>query len=193
MLASAGCPAGPSRVEAPAFDPQKAASKALELFDTDGSGTIAGKELDQSPGLKSALAAMDQDSDGGLSPEEISDRIAQIVESKLGAMQVACVVLHRGQPLPGVQIRFVPEPFLDGVIQPAEGTTTDGGMGIATLQSAGGQTSGIQPGFYRVELSRQVNGREMLPAKYNTQTVLGGEVSFDNPALREGILRFEIN
>ena len=34
-------------------------------------------------------------------------------------------------------------------------------------------------GFYRVRISKQVNGKEAIPARYNTSTTLGIEVAPD--------------
>jgi hypothetical protein len=41
----------------------------------------------------------------------------------------------------------------------------------------------VQPGLYRVEVSKMVNGKETIPSKYNTETTLGVEVAQESPAM----------
>ena len=36
---------------------------------------------------------------------------------------------------------------------------------------------GIYVGLYRVRISKKVNGKETLPARYNTETELGREIA----------------
>jgi hypothetical protein len=36
-------------------------------------------------------------------------------------------------------------------------------------------------GLYKVKISKKVNGKELIPAKYNEATVLGQEVAPDVP------------
>ena len=42
----------------------------------------------------------------------------------------------------------------------------------------------IRPGFYRVRISKVVDGKETVPAKYNTETILGHEEADDIPGVR---------
>jgi hypothetical protein len=43
---------------------------------------------------------------------------------------------------------------------------------------------GVAPGFYRVEITKS---GETIPAKYNTDTILGQEAAIDAKGIREGI------
>ena len=38
-------------------------------------------------------------------------------------------------------------------------------------------------GFYKVKISKRVNGKETIPAKYNEATLLGQEVAPDVPKI----------
>jgi hypothetical protein len=61
---------------------------------------------------------------------------------------------------------------LEGVIEPAEGVTDPGGMVSPT---AGVQdVAGMRPGYYRVQVT---SSRVELPAKFNTATTLGAQVT----------------
>jgi hypothetical protein len=42
---------------------------------------------------------------------------------------------------------------------------------------------GLQLGFYKIRVSKKVNGKEMVPEKYNTATTLGHQVAMDDADL----------
>jgi hypothetical protein len=50
---------------------------------------------------------------------------------------------------------------------------------------------GVQPGLYRVEVSKMVDGKETIPSKYNTETTLGVEVAQGSPVMIMGA-QFEL-
>ncbi len=150
-----------------------AASKAMELYDTNHDGFLDAKELDQVPGLKAAIERVDTDHDGKISEQEIADRIKSWADSQAGRIPVSCRVTHNGKPLAGAKVVFVPEMFLGGTLQSGSGTTSEAGFAnISCPYSADSSVQGLSPGFYRVEISKD---GERIPAKYNTETTLGAE------------------
>ena len=48
--------------------------------------------------------------------------------------------------------------------------------GIAMLTIPGVDPPGVACGLYRVEISKLVDGKETIPAIYNTETILGKDV-----------------
>ena len=181
-----GCSRGPSRVQAPDLDPRGVAKRAIQRYDQDGDAKLTGEEL--SPALKALLETADQDGDGALSEAELVDRLEVHVQSRIGLHDVGGTVLMDGRPLPDALVRFIPDPVLEGVVEPASGRTDI--SGFVDLQIEGNDLPGAQPGFYRVEVSRiDANNREIVPARYNVDSELGQEVGAD--ALRDG-LRIEL-
>jgi hypothetical protein len=69
---------------------------------------------------------------------------------------------------------MVPESFLGSEIQTAAGTTDKTGRAMPSVPAYGSDhRPGVAPGFYRIEITK---ADENIPAKYNTATILGGEV-----------------
>ena len=177
-----GCSREPSRVEAPDLDPRGVAKNAIGRYDQSGDAKLTGEEL--SPALKALLEAADQDGDGALSEAEIVDRLEVHVESRIGLHDVGGTVLLDGRPLPDAEVRFIPDPVLEGIVKPASGRTDT--RGFVELRIEGNDLPGVQPGFYRVEVSKtDANNREIVPARYNVDSELGQEVGAD--ALRGGL------
>ncbi|MCC6123378.1 MAG: hypothetical protein IT426_00300 [Pirellulales bacterium] len=185
---SSGCDRPPPRVYGPDYKPSAEAAKAMELFDTNKDGKIAGTELDKSPGLLASLKVMGTDRERGVTPDHIKQRAEKWLESKIGRMNINCQVLRNNQPLVGATVKFVPEPFLtDALDKTPEGTTSPTGMAMVSLPTTpgpDGDPAGMAPGIYRVEVTKS---GESIPAQYNTATTLGQEVSLDNPDIQLGI------
>ena len=190
MTLSGGCQClGPRRIYPPRINPN-AAADAIAMFDKNGDGKLSGGELDRCPGLKAALARLDPAKTGAVTADMIAARIAAWRASKIGRMQMQCYVLHRGRPLPGAEVRFVPEKFLGTEIKTATGVTNVGGLAmISAPQTQPGDPPGVPPGFYRVEITKS---GVPIPAKYNTDTVLGAEVANDAMEIRAPGLRFDL-
>ena len=74
-LALSACSQGPRRVNQPYIDADGAGELAMEQYDTNGDGIVAGEELENAPGLKAALATMDTNGDKGISADEVTARI----------------------------------------------------------------------------------------------------------------------
>jgi hypothetical protein len=192
MLAfAAGCSwGGPERVTAPQYEPSKAAQLVFDNCDANKDGQLAKAELDRYVSLRTAFEEIDKNADKSLSTEELENRINEIVADRVGSMSVACVVLKGSQPVPGVTVRFIPEDFVADVIVGAKGETTESGLAI--MASEDPLVPGVSAGFYRVEISRQVNGRETIPAKFNSKSQYGEEISQSNKRFAGPPLRYEI-
>jgi len=181
---------GPPRVKLPPLKPAQAARQAMTTYDADGNGSLSPDELEKCPGLRASLPTMDTDADGNLSAGEISERLKSQRATGLALTSVSCMVYLRGRPLEGATVRFVPEDFLGDGIQTAAGKTGRGGS--AALAIPGEELPGIHCGLYRVEISKlDQAGAETIPARYNTDTTLGQEVSQRVPP--EGVAMFELS
>lgn len=160
----------------------------MDMYDTNKDGKIAGPELEKAPGVKAALKVMKTDKDKGATKEQIAERIQKWRDSRIGRTSLSCMVMRKGQPLVGASVKFVPEKFLeDALKKTATGTTNQTGMAMMTIQNDPGEEDlppGIPPGMYRVEITK---AGDNIPAKYNTATVLGQEVSLDNLDMQLGI------
>jgi hypothetical protein len=166
-----------------------APERAMKQYDTDGDGKIAGEELDQAPSLKAAIGNLDTNGDGAVSADEISARIEAWKESKLGRMSLHCTVTYQGRPLEGAKVVFEPEKFLGDELQPATGTTDKNGVAMISVPTSGSDDPpGVAPGLYLVRITKE--GMD-IPARSNTETVLGQEAAQDAAGRVEGI-RFDL-
>ena len=183
----ASCSSGPSAINAPSISASGAASEAMTQYDADGDGTIGGAELDKVPALKSAIASLDHNSDDKVSAEEISERIKMWQESQLGVMMVKVEVKMDGQPLAGADVEFEPESFLGDEVLAGGGTTDEFGVVAPRIpkekRPSKDMPGGLQLGFYKIRVFKKVNGKESIPANYNTATTLGHQVALDDAAL----------
>jgi len=186
----ASCSSTPSRVQQPGIDPEGAGEMAMELYDTNGDGKVAGEELEKAPGLKALVGTADVDQDGALTAEEVAARIYRWQEQKTGVMIFSFVVTLNGKPVEGANVTFEPEPFLGDEIKAGIGETGFGGSGGASIpkdqRPSPTSPPGMHLGLYQVKISKVANGVETIPAKYNTQTTLGQEVAGDVPSIING-------
>ena len=184
-----GCPRVPDGDMRVRLDANGIGQKAIAQFDTNRDGVIAGAELDKCPGLKAAIDRVDPDGTGKITAEMIAARVEAWDKSRIGRMPVQCVVTHNGKPLVGALVKFVPEKFLvdnyDGHWT-ATGETNKNGRVMVTIPVSGDRYDppGVLPGFYRVEITKR---GEKIPAKYNTETILGQEVAIDVKGIEESI------
>lgn len=194
LLICSGCMGGPSRVHPVDFDPDDSTARAMEEYDTNGDGILADEELDASPPLKSAINQIDTDKDGKISEQELLARLDQWDERRTAVITTSVTVLSQGRPLAGATVTFDPEPFLGESFVQATGETDQYGQvspSVADKERFGG-FGGIPPGLYRVRVSLERNGMEMIPDKYNSETILGQEIFHDAAGMREGI-RFNLS
>ena len=186
-LLTVGC--GPPRPSRPSFSPGRSAEQALELYDSDGDGEISADEASGSPGLLAAFSRVDADGSEKLSEQEIADRIAYYRRAGVAVISGSAEVYYRGQPLRNATVTFEPEPFLGEEFQPCSGVTDDFGQTYLSRENA--EFPGIFLGFYRVRISQEKNGKEMVPARYNADTELGFEAADDLPDVRN-VIRFDL-
>jgi hypothetical protein len=160
-------------------------------------------------------STVDPANTGRITAEMITDRIKAWQASRLGRMSLRCMVTWNGQPLEGADVNFVPEPFLGPYMKTASGVTDQNGVAMLSIPPGPeGGPPGVPPGFYRVEITKPAKaatpGRPPkpaapgqladpgepgqpartglnIPAKYNTQTILGQEVAIDAEGVRSGI------
>jgi hypothetical protein len=194
----ASCTYGPSRIEPPSISPGGSADQAMEMYDADDDGYLAGAELDQVPGLKAAIETLDTDKDGKVSEDEIAERIETWQSTRLGLLPITLTVTINGVPLQNATVTFEPEPFLGDEIKPASSKTDEFGGGAPTvpkeLRPDPQRTpAGIALGLYRVKISKVVNNKETIPRKYNEDTVIGQEVAPDVPALATLRLTYDLS
>jgi hypothetical protein len=191
LLSLAACSSSPSRVQQPGLDAEGAGELAMELYDTNADGQVAGEELEKAPGLKALLATGDANQDGAISAEEVTARINKWQEQKTGVTMFSFIVTLNGKPLEGANVVFEPAPFLGDEIKAAVGETAFGGSGGASIpkdqRPSPTSPPGMHLGLYQVKISKTANGAETIPAKYNTETTLGQEVAGDVPSLLKGV------
>ncbi len=169
-----GCMRAPS-LNAPNFRPGKIASAAMDQLDSDDDGFLTVAELESAPGFREGLRTIDKDKDQKITESEIEERIDALVTSKKACESVLCQFkLPGNKPLVGAEITFDPEPSMSDAIASATGTTDEAGRVELTCSV---MPWGVQPGFYRVRVSKKDGGTETIDEKYNSSTVLGAEVS----------------
>lgn len=195
-LVTASCNSGPARVYQPGIDASSAGSQAMEMYDTNGDGVVAGAELDKAPGLKAALPRLDTNGDKGVSADEIAARVRAWQDMRTGMASVRCHVTLDGQPLVGAKVVFEPESFLGDEIKTAFGTSNSFGDAAPTIppdqRPDPTLPGGVHFGLYQVRISKEENGIEKLPERYNKHTTLGQEVSYDDPGMVNNNMAFAL-
>ena len=184
-----GCSSGASRVYPVKIDPSSASSAAIELYDKDGDGLIAGNELNAVPGIKKYLDHYDRDGDGKVSRGEIAERLEDWASQKLALQGAMFVVLVDGRPLGEATVTLVPEGYLGPNVHPASGITTQNGFTSVSHEpehlpksSNGRPIPGVTSGTFKIQITHP---SRKIPARYNTATELGEEIAYDiNPTGR---------
>ncbi len=177
-LSLASCSQGPARVNQPYIDADAAGALAMDQYDTNGDGVVAGDELDKVPALKSSLTQLDTDKDGGVSADEIATVIQHWQEMPLGMMAMGFKLTLDWVPVEDATVTFEPEELLGGNVKPAVATTDSFGTGGPVIPKEqrpdpAHTPPGVQMGFYKVKVSKTENNKETIPAKYNLNTVFG--------------------
>jgi hypothetical protein len=171
-----GCSFGPSRVEVPKLDPAGAATAAVKQYDSDKDQNISQSESAACPGLAGSFKLYDTNQDGQVSKTEIQSRLEAMLASGIGRMP-CMVVVYAGdstKPIEGAKVRVIPESFVGEVIQPGEGVTNQNGIAKPVTVGAPPGLPGIEFGLYRVQIT---HNSLKVPARYNTATELGFELS----------------
>jgi hypothetical protein len=192
----ASCWRGPGRVAQPGINPSSAGSGAMELYDTNGDGNVAGDELEKAPALKAALQNLDKNGDKGVSADEVAERVNAWKAMESGMTSVRCRVTLDGQPLEGAKVIFEPELFLGDEVKAAYGTTNPYGDVAPSIppedRPSPDLPGGAHFGLYKVKISKIVDGKETIPPRYNEETILGQEVSYDDPAMKSMNMKFAL-
>ncbi len=195
--AAAGCSNQPARVRPPDISASQAGASAMQEYDTNSDGQVAGDELEHAPSLKAALATLDQNGDGAVTADEVAARVEAWQHSGKGLTTIRCLVLLDGQPLEGAQVTFEPESFLGDEVQTAVGVSNRFGKVSPVIpkdQRPSPETPpGLALGLYKVRISKMVGGREQIPSQYNTATIFGQQVAFDDPAMLNNRVVFELS
>ncbi|MBM4297589.1 MAG: EF-hand domain-containing protein [Deltaproteobacteria bacterium] len=151
---------------------------AFQQYDKNNDGYLDAAELEQCPALKAALKQIDADGDGKISVAELQERMRQHRDSGITIQAVVCRFSMDGRPLVGANVTIVPEALHGTSVKPAIGTTDANGS--VSLSIEGGTLPGCQNGFYRVQVSKKDSkGQELLPSKYQENSILGLEVAPD--------------
>ncbi len=169
---------GSGSIQKVTIDPEAASAKAFELFDKNSDGFIDDAEVQSAPGLAEGMVRVDANSDGKISPEEITDRINSWNESVLSLVSPELVLKFNGRIVPGALITFEPEPFLAEWLE--EKRVWSNQFGTVTPQISR-ELPGMYMGYYRVKVSKEMGGKERIPPEYNEQTQLGVEFCTDRP------------
>ena len=177
-----GC-GGPARINPPNVDPEVAADRAIDLYDSNKDNSLSDDELTRCPGLLSMVTLYDKDESKSVERDEIAQRIRELYKNRVGLTQLRSSVTYQGRPLAGAIIVFEPEPYLDRDVQTAHGTTNSYGsaqMGIADehLPKSVRGMKAVQYGTYKVRITHP---KIQLPAKYNSETTLGYETKMGDP------------
>ncbi len=178
-LISCGCGRN-DEFQRPKFKPGKITAAAISKYDSNGDGVISGDELDSAPEMKAALAKLDENGDKSISPDEIKSLFTTWAKYGSGSLSAHCTVTQRDKPVQGANIVFQPADFLADVIPPAKGVTDEAGYVDLRCDAL---PDGMMVGLYRIEVSCMKNGKETIPAKYNTETVLGAVMDGYSPAI----------
>jgi hypothetical protein len=176
FLMQSGCMNEPKRIVPPSINADSAGQEAIKMYDKNKDGKISGAEFDQVPSLLVSLPIIKSTKDKGITAAEITGRIKDWQKTKIGRVGgVNAVVTRNGKPLVGAEVKFVPEKFLGGSVPECKSASPTGADGSAEItEPVGvGEPRGVPPGYYRVEITMPDGS---IPAKYNTQTILGEEV-----------------
>jgi hypothetical protein len=175
-----GCSNSPPPLRAPKID-SGAATAAVAKYDANGNGSIEGDELAKIPAFKTSLKRVDKNGDSKITADEIDERIQHWRGLALALALVT--VRQNGQPVAGAEVTFVPEEFLGPNVKAAHGTTDSSGRCNMKISSDPDER-GVHLGYYRVQISKKSpDGKETIPARYNSETELGIEVSAGDPGL----------
>ncbi len=187
LVTTISCQRGPAPVKQPSINASSAGQLAMEQYDTNDDGKVAGDELEKAPSLKAALPRLDTDGDKAVTADELAAHIGVWKGTGTGIMSFSFIITLDGAPLADASVTFVPDPCLGDDVKQATCTTNMFGKGAGTIakQDLPDPTypGGMQLGIYTVRISKLVGGKETIPAKYNAQTTLGQEVSPDVPEI----------
>jgi len=167
-----GCGSQSKRIAPPSLSPDEAAQAAMAEYDTNKDGVLDEKELERCPALKNLARAKNN----RVTAEDIAARLRTWKESGIGLRGgIPVKVELNGRPLADATVTLVPEAFLGDGFKPAEGSSDN--TGYVPLRTEGQPVPGPMWGFFKVKVSKKDgSGNEIIPARYNADTILGCEV-----------------
>ena len=143
----------------------------------DGSAFPEKLALNAGCPLAAAIRTTDADHDGVITRDEIKVRIQKWQASTSRLMMISPRFYFDGKPLVGATVTLEPAEFL-GIPDVSFSAVTDA-KGAAQFAGNDRRYPGVYLGLYRVRVSKIDHGKELIPAKYNTNTVLAHEVASD--------------
>jgi hypothetical protein len=188
-LGLAGCSSpgtNPAESPAPKYDANAVAQAALAQFDKDKSGSLDPGEVTACPALQQAFNAIDTSRDRKLSADELVKRVEAYAALPPGSVSVGVIITFDGAPLEGATVTFVPEPCMGDALKPATAKTNVAGH-CDQFEIDGKPFRGPAAGLYKIQVTKD---GVPIPARFNTQTVLGREVLPDG---RSGEVAVELN
>ena len=186
LTAVGGCSRTPDRVHPPSFDPGNIGAQALAAYDGDQDGALSTAELEAVPSLQAGISRLDLDRDGRITAAEITARVEVWQELRAGLIPATCTVTQGGKPIRGATVAYIPEDFLGGNVQPAQGTTRSDGrakLSVAEEHRPSPAYKGVQPGYYRIEVTLPDGGKADIGSNG------GVEVASDFPTSHQVDLR----
>lgn len=189
LLALAGCTQSGTQLKVatvPNYDTEAITQAILADFDKNKNGSIEPNEAQACPALAGAFADIDTNRDRRLSADELRKRVEAYAASATGSVEVGCAVRVDDQPLAGATVTFVPEACMGPTLKTAVGTTDADGR-CSEYKIDGKLYRGIAPGLYKIQVTKDGTA---IPARFNSQTILGKEV-FHDP--RRGEDAIELN
>lgn len=175
LLATAGCSGSPPPPKRADLAPADVARRAIEQYDANHDGKIDAAEIEKSPALAAMAAAMNSQPDGTLSEDQIAQRAAQWLKEPCARVSHMAVIDLDGQPLQGATVTFEPEECMGPAYHASTAVTDQAGQCFPPGDDP--TYPGLSPGLYRIRVSKLVDGRETVPARYNAQTELGVEAT----------------
>ncbi len=179
-LVYTGCSDSSSgRVEVPRVSEDIPGSLIAE-FDKDSDGSISKDELPKGMDLQ----GQDKDSDGKFSKPELEALVRNWQDMQVGMTAFRLQLTRNGTPLEGAIVTLEPYSFLGSETLPASGIS--GPDGVVQFSVAEDKTPSpglkvMHTGFFKMRVSKEEGGKESIPAKYNSESVLGCAVL---PSLR---------
>jgi len=183
LVVLAACSRGPGALRPPHIDASAAAAEVMKSLDRDGDGKLSRAEWAASPEIAAIAANYDKNSDGFLESAELVSGFEAWQKTGVGVRSVPFRVTLNGSPLAGATVRLVPADFLGNAVKPASAQTGQSGGGQLAMAAEDRPKNApnmplVQPGIYRVEITHP---SVKIPAKYNTETTLGIEITSASP------------